>query len=365
MARLSNYLIGNLANPGFGGMLSQGLSSGMQGIGEAYAQKRQRHAMESMTSMLTQADPTDPNVVRSVLDVANQMNVDPQVALGMVNQQQGMHMQKQQAQRQQEAAVRAAEQHEWSKLEQDYRTRMRAEEQVQKKYTESVLKQIGGDYSKTEKAIESVPEKYRELARDSVQRQMQFETNRESLAESRRKREPIPEEVLEAMAKTPGMENAIEVYRKDPNSPNAKGILEYAYGNAHKAQLYSSPKTADRVYEYEIDNALKVIQSASDLGVQNPWGPEGLRSPIVQRGVNVPDGLQRQVAMVVAREARNGPVTKETIQNAVDLVTAAVASEGAEKGSDYPEELIQQAMAQNPNMSRAEVIAALKANDGK
>jgi len=318
MARLSGYLTGRMANPTYGGMLSQNIHGGMQGISDAIAQRKQRDAFDSITSMLSGADPTDPRVVESAQAVGRQMQQDPLVVQQLINQQQAQQRQQEQAQRAQEQAVRAQANHQMIKATHEYNQQMRANKTADDNAIKGIMSVYSKDPEAARAALDKLPPERQEAAATALAKRIQYDAQLAAWDDTVKSRKPLTDAQLESMSKLPGMETAIETYKSMKEEPGAKANLLRQYNQAFQASLYSS--SSDGLKSWEVKAAEKLVEGAD-------WGIPGL---------NIPNRHYGQTAYAVAQWIKdNGrpPTPDEIREIARQAVKGAVEKEEPEDPS--------------------------------
>ena len=356
MPKLSGYLTSQLANPAYGGMLSQGVASGMQGISNAIAERKQRQALDSMTTMLTNADPSDPNVIQSVQAVGRQMDQNPLLVRDMILKAQDQKMQT-------EAAARAKEQHQWSSATAKWNEHLRTEALRE----DNAIKAGLAVYAKTgdeEKALQSVPPEYQDEVRSRFANKLRYEQAREEHKEYLQEGKPVSEELLKYYETlSPEAEQAVATYReqvKNGVAPRtAASALSKFIDSQQTSQLYKRTSKTPAVKiptPSDIKAAGQMIQTMEAL--QKPGWLDDIAS--LGGASNAYEQNLATAAQHLAYEMKNNPElpwTKDRVEATVSSAFSNGNKEAEETG--LSEDLINQAMELNPGMSREEVIKEL------
>lgn len=344
MAKLSGYLTGQLANPSYGGMLSRGIQGSMQGISDAYAQKRQRQGMESMNAILSNADPLDPNTVQSVQDVARQMHLDPNKAQAMIQNAQGQKRQQEQAVRAQEAAKLQQERMTMARDVHQYNQGLRKTAEAEKAAIKAGITMYNTAPEKVETILQNTPPEHRAAVQEAVSQSIAFKEQLRKVKEETVKREPFKTATLDEMAKVQGMEIPLSIYEKNKAEPGAKATLMRQFNAAQQASLYSKDK-ATPLREWEVKHATKLVNDA-DKG----W----------LRAGNIPNDIQPALAVEVARRIRDGfQPTPENIRGMLEESAEKVSSEQQAPATEN-DDVINKIMAANPGSTYEEAEAFAK-----
>lgn len=308
MARLSGFLTGQMANPGYMGQLGGTIRSGMQTIGDAYAAKRRRHAHESINAMLSSGDPTDPNVIQSVQAVGQQTGQDP-------NEVQQMVYAAQANKRQQEEALRSAERFRMQKVLHDYNMELRAKSTQERKAVERAMRRLSENPGDVDKALKGTNPEHIPAVQDALNRHLMYQSNVQKYKDQMQERTPFTSEFLDVVRKTPGMENALEIYEAGPTAPGAKGRLWSAWSQAHNRNLFEQNKE-DAMKEWEYKAAMKLIEAYDES--ETSWGR-------FWRGVDERDKVGLAFALVQESRDEKEPMSLDMLESIIG---------GAEGGDD-------------------------------
>lgn len=325
MPKLSGYLTSQLANPAYSGMLSQGVAQGMQGISNAIAENRQKRAWDSMSTMLTGADPSDPNVIQSVQAVGRQMNQDPLAVRELIMKAQDQQMQK-------ESAARAKEQHQWGAATAKWQEHLRTEA-LRK---DNAIKAGMAVYAKTgdeEKALQSVPPEYQDQVRQRFANKLRYDLAKEKHEEYLKAGEPVDEELLKYYESlSPEAEQAVQTYRKQLETGvaprTAAASLKRFVDEQQRRTLYPTKKTETKPKAVNASDIKAAEAYITTLGIETvtpSWMPALFGNK---------DLSEEQLAIAahkLAYEMKNNPDrewNKEAVTSVVRSAFAETQSEG-------------------------------------
>lgn len=267
-------ITGQLANPVYGGMLSQGIAGGMQGISDAYAKRRENNAFDSISTMLTQADPDDPNVQQSVLAVARQTGVDPLKAQELIYQAQSRAATKRaegraiegldMARKRMDMAV---EQQDWSRVNQAFRVFQQQEEMKNQKAQQEAIGQFMKNPDSIDAYLAGVPDANKAAAMEAVNGVRQYQMNREKHIESIKSNQPLSSETLEYYTEMgDATAEAVKKYKKDLKdgavSPRkaAADLMSIAQKQLER-QLYVSQAKKSTATERDVNLAKSLVDT--------------------------------------------------------------------------------------------------------
>lgn len=334
MAKLSGSLLAGLSQPNLGGMLSQSISGGMQQISNAYKEKRQKEAYNSMFTILNNFDPEDKQVQQSVMDVANQTGVSPVVAQEMINASESKKLKKvmeerqaEKMQMQREEAKRAQESHAVSQANAKYQQGLQKKQKEEEAYTRAAVASYDKNPEAFEAFIKTVPAEYQENAFDTIEKRRTFQAQSREYQEEVRANRGFTEESLKRISEG-GDEGkaAVKAYRESASVSSAvasKNLLNFLSKQA-EATLWNKSKEKEyspKQYELELEK-----ENIKELNI-NGW----------KFGNGVPDWMLGQMAHRAARDRHENPdtfiVNKDWVERTMADITAGRPASGTGKDS--------------------------------
>lgn len=331
MARLSSTLVQGMMNPTYAGRLGNAVEGGFNAIQQGYAQKRQRHAQESMTQIMNNGDLSDPNVVNSMAAVAQQMGQDPSMATDMVEQGRA-------AKRLQEDQTMQKETFRQNKAKYDFTMRQAEEKEAAKKAAQVATARISKNPEKMEEIISSLPQEHQASARAAVVEKMEFDMSVAEYHEKAKGKTPFSQDTLEAMAATDGMEDALAVYNKMRKEfpQGAKRLLLKQYEAVRQNEMMMGRTQAQRnrpLTTTELKTATEYVKSVEMTPDRGWW--ENTKSWYKQAtGDEVdPEVFQAAVAKRLAFKSRD-----ESYDPTPEAVQAIYKEIVEEMGDEKPAE---------------------------
>ena len=202
------------------------------------------------------------------------MGLDPTLAQGVIKDdmtQQRLQNQEQRAQenaiRQGEAAVRAKEQHDMAKARFEYEQKNQAAAKEEAANAAKAISVHNKSPEALDRFIETVPPEQQMSVRAAVAEWQQHQASIAKYNEEAKQAEPFSIETVASMAKTPGMEVAIEAYEnmKDQYPKAAKRILIKQWEAARSSEMIENRAKPDierkPLTEAEIKNARDLVDS--------------------------------------------------------------------------------------------------------
>lgn len=311
--KLSGYLTGQMANPTYGGMLNRTVQGGYQQVYDQMALKKARRAQESALAMLQNADPTDPRVQQSVMDVYRQMNQNPTEAQALIDNAVGKKYQSEEQARAVERQALLKERQVWGRLNHEYQQTKIAEDKAIRGHKGQALR----TYMETgdvDAALVGVPDDYKDEVQQAVTRKVSTDYTLDIMQQARKNNAPVKDEVLEKITELyPELKKSVEIYKTDPNAPRANENLQTAIRTAFAASLQA---TSDRLPTTgELEAALKMIDKAD-------WGPGTFH--------NISNEIYQPLAREIIRRLRAGEsMDNDKIRAIGEKMVEDLAAEGS------------------------------------
>ena len=343
MARLSGYLTGQMANPSYGGMLTQGIGQGMQGISDAYAMKRQRHAGESINAILG-TNPNDPNAIRSAQAVGHQTGQDPRAVQGMIDKAKNQRAIQIRQEREEVNAVLRQEKAERDKAifkermaSANYDKEQKTSEAATGQAVDLGLKRYNASPDKLQNILDAAGED-RPAVEQAILDQEKRKEDLEEIAKGRRANRPYSKEELSKMGKLEGMEVPLERYEVNKQEPRAKAALERSYQVAYDASIRAgnaTPRAPKVPTPSDVTSAVTVINA---MEVDTDREVERNLTSFKDFSLGMDEerpGLAATLAMRLATVRKNDPsyiVSKKGLEGMRDEILAEMSGDVPEEG---------------------------------
>lgn len=314
MARLSGNLTGRLANPAYQGMLSQGIYGGMQGISDAMAARKERHALESQMAILQNSDITDSRVQESIMAVGRQMGQNPLIGKQLIDRQLQEKRQQEAAVRAEEAAERQKEAMQMQRTMQQYRIDELEYEKAARSARAKAVNAYKNSPENLDKVLATIPAEHLEYAKEGITNARQYDAAKMTLEDKIKERTPYTEDDLAPLREMQEMELALKRYEQEKNEPGAKARLNEAYRNAYNARLYSTSK--DTLKPYAVKAATQLVEDAD-----TSW----------MLGFGVDNKIKQSLIIEVASRLQDGEIldTAAVRQLGKNLQVAEIAKDKA------------------------------------
>lgn len=316
MARLSQSLIGAMAQPGYSGMLGDAVSGAFGGVVDASNTRRKNLANESVQAMLTGGDVNDPNVQQSVQAVYSQMGLDPLDAQSQIKAAQIESRAQEQEARAQKNSILQQEQALRQKATHELAMKRAGEVDAKTEARTRTLKLLNAGKD-ADTILKTIPPEHHDEAMATISGEQKFRENMQGFKDRASVREPYDEDTLKEMAKIPGSENAIAAYKKmfKNNPAAANRFLLNQLGVAHTASLrderqYKAPSATSVEHYSEWLDTLDLDRIGTSSG-----------SFSLGIGDGIPSGMKPAISLELARREmldRDFVPTEATVLDVID-----------------------------------------------